>query len=201
MDRPGSARPTQGAAADDASAPGQPRCAYATLVTSDSYVDGALVLLHSLRRALTPYSIVCLATPASLSADSLQRLRQHFDGVIETDLHRSTDHRALAVLGRPDLWSTLTKIQLWNPALFGAWDAVCYLDADTLVRQPIDDMFSRLQTWRSNMPDWRQGGLISASPDTGWPDCFNSGVLLLAPGHECYEALVRRVALKNASFD
>ncbi|KAJ1667326.1 glycogenin glucosyltransferase [Coemansia sp. RSA 1646] len=195
--------PTHGVAAvsADASALRQPQCAYVTLVTSDSYVDGALVLLHSLRRALTPYSIVCLATPASLATDSLQRLRQHFDGVIETDLCRSSDNHALAMLGRPDLWSTLTKIQLWNPALFGAWDAICYLDADTLVRQPIDDMFSRLQTWRSNTPGWRQGGLISASPDTGWPDCFNSGVLLLAPGYECYDALVRRVAQKNASFD
>ncbi|KAJ1906456.1 Glycogenin-2 [Coemansia sp. IMI 209127] len=200
MDGPDGDPLTQGVAGD-ALALRQPRCAYVTLVTSDSYVDGALVLLYSLRRALTPYSIVCLATPTSLSASSLQRLRRHFDGVIETDLHRSSDHRALAILGRPDLWSTLTKIQLWNPALFGAWDAICYLDADTLVRQPIDDMFARLQPWRNNVPGWRQGGLISAAPDTGWPDCFNSGVLLLAPGHECYEALVRRAAQKNASFD
>ncbi|KAJ2685211.1 glycogenin glucosyltransferase, partial [Coemansia sp. RSA 1285] len=194
---------TRGAAAayTDTSTPWQPRHAYVTLVTSDSYVDGALVLLHSLRRMLTPYSIVCLATPASLSAHSLRRLRQHFDGVIETDLHRSTDNRALAILGRPDLWSTLTKIQLWNPALFGAWDAVCYLDADTLVRRSIDDIFTRFQTWCSSVPEWRQGGLVSAAPDTGWPDCFNSGVLLLAPGHECYEGLIRRVAENNASFD
>ncbi|KAJ2661875.1 glycogenin glucosyltransferase [Coemansia sp. RSA 1200] len=189
------------AAYTDTSTPWQPRHAYVTLVTSDSYVDGALVLLHSLRRMLTPYSIVCLATPASLSAHSLRRLRQHFDGVIETDLHRSTNNHALAVLGRPDLWSTLTKIQLWNPALFGAWDAVCYLDADTLVRRSIDDIFTRFQTWCSSVPKWRQGGLVSAAPDTGWPDCFNSGVLLLAPGHECYEGLIRRVAENNASFD
>ncbi|KAJ1992487.1 glycogenin glucosyltransferase [Coemansia spiralis] len=177
------------------------RFAYVTLVTSDSYVDGALVLLHSLRRTLTSYSIVCLVTPLTLSESSLQRLHQHFDGVIETGVRQSTDDHGLALLGRPDLRSTLTKIQLWDPALFGAWDALCYLDADTLVRQSIDDLFSRFYTWRSDVIEWRQGGLISASPDTGWPDCFNSGVLLLAPGYECYQGLVSRATRSDASFD
>ncbi|KAI8325295.1 nucleotide-diphospho-sugar transferase, partial [Martensiomyces pterosporus] len=177
------------------------RFAFTTLVTSDSYVDGALVLLHSLRRTLTPYNIVCLATPLTLSADSLRRLHQHFDGVIETDLRLSDDDQGLSVLGRPDLRSTLTKIQLWDPALFGAWDAVCYLDADTLVRQPIDDVFGRFYTWRENTPAWSDGGLIAASPDTGWPDCFNSGVLLLAPGYACHRDLLRRASLVGSSFD
>ena len=35
-----------------------------------------------------------------------------------------------------------------------------FLDADTLVRQNIDDLFSREE--------------LSAAPDVGWPDCFNS---------------------------
>ncbi|KAJ2851243.1 glycogenin glucosyltransferase [Coemansia brasiliensis] len=170
------------------------RFAYVTLVTSDVYVDGALVLLHSLRRTLTPHSILCLVTPVTLSHDSLHRLQQHFDGVIETDLHESYDTCNLALLGRPDLRSTLTKIQLWHPALFGAWSAICYLDADTLVRQSIDDVFSRFYDWRSDESAWEQGGLVAAAPDTGWPDCFNSGVLLLAPGLECYHALQRRTA-------
>ncbi|KAJ2385153.1 glycogenin glucosyltransferase, partial [Coemansia sp. RSA 2611] len=74
------------------------RFAYVTLVTSDGYVDGALVLLHSLRRTLTPHSVLCLVTPSALSSGSLQRLHQHFDGVIETDLQQSTDDRNLALL-------------------------------------------------------------------------------------------------------
>ncbi|KAJ1720396.1 glycogenin glucosyltransferase [Coemansia erecta] len=181
--------------------PATERFAYVTLVTSDGYVDGALVLLHSLRRTLTPFSVVCLATPHTLSAFSLQRLHEHFDGVIETDVRLSSDDQGLELLGRPDLRSTMTKIQLWDPALFGAWDALCYLDADTLVRQSIDDLFSRYHTWREETPRWREGGLVAASPDTGWPDCFNSGVLLLAPGYECFQSLVRRASSLAASFD
>ncbi|KAJ2159487.1 glycogenin glucosyltransferase [Coemansia sp. RSA 552] len=180
---------------------GAERFAFVTLATSDSYVDGALVLLHSLRRTLTRHSIVCLATPETLSSTALRRLREHFDGVIEADLRQSSDDHNLALLGRPDLRSTLTKIHLWDPALFGAWSAVCYLDADTLVRQPIDDVFERFGSWRAATPEWRQGGLVAAAPDTGWPDCFNSGVLLLAPGFECHQGLLRRVAQTGASFD
>lgn len=177
--------------------------AYVTLVTSDAYVDGALVLLHSLRQTLTPHSILCLATTSDLSQHSLDRLYKHFDGVIGTTVLQSTDNEGLGLLGRPDLRSTLTKIQLWNPALFGAWDAICYLDADTLVRLPIDDIFSRVEPWRhDNHSSWKNGGLIAAAPDTGWPDCFNSGVLLLAPGHGCYEDLARHVtSSSSASFD
>ncbi|KAJ2592294.1 glycogenin glucosyltransferase, partial [Coemansia sp. RSA 1722] len=188
--------------ADTASAqPVNRRFAFVTLVTSDGYVDGALVLLHSLRRTLTPYSIVCLATPSTLSEHSIGRLRQHFDGVIETDVRLSLDDHGLELLGRPDLRSTLTKIQLWDPALFGAWDALCYLDADTLVRQSIDDIFLRYHSWRDDCPQWQEGGLVAASPDTGWPDCFNSGVLLLAPGYGCYQDLVRRTCSLSPSFD
>ena len=42
--------------------------AYVTLVTSDSYVLGALVLAHSLRKSKTTRNIVCLAT-ATISYD------------------------------------------------------------------------------------------------------------------------------------
>ncbi|PIA18124.1 nucleotide-diphospho-sugar transferase, partial [Coemansia reversa NRRL 1564] len=196
MDHVGESQASEAATADSAE-----RFAFVTLVTSDPYVDGALVLLHSLRRTQTPHSIICLATPSTLSHLSMSRLRQHFDGVIESDLQQSSDIRNLSLLGRPDLRDTLTKIQLWDPALFGAWSAICYLDADTLVRLPIDDVFGRFYTWRSSFAEWRHGGLVAASPDTGWPDCFNSGVMLLAPGYECHQGLLREAAKPSASFD
>ncbi|KAI7833156.1 hypothetical protein BX661DRAFT_179270 [Kickxella alabastrina] len=188
-------------AATASAQPGMGRFAYVTLVTSDAYVEGSLVLLHSLRQTMTSHSIICLATPYQLSEHSMERLRHHFDGVIETDVRLSSDSQGLELLGRPDLQSTLTKIQLWDPALFGAWHALCYLDADTLVRQSIDDLFSRYYDWRGDFPGWRDGGLVAASPDTGWPDCFNSGVLLLAPGYGCYRDLVSRASSASASFD
>ena len=42
-----------------------------------------------------------------------------------------------------------------------------FLDADTLILQNSDELFERDE--------------FSASPDAGWPDCFNSGVFVFRP--------------------
>lgn len=41
---------------------------------------------------------------------------------------------------------------------------------------------------------------LSAAPDVGWPDCFNSGVFVYRPSNETYENLVK-FALERGSFD
>lgn len=41
---------------------------------------------------------------------------------------------------------------------------------------------------------------LSAAPDAGWPDCFNSGVFVFKPSDSTYNALVE-FALVNGSFD
>ena len=41
---------------------------------------------------------------------------------------------------------------------------------------------------------------LSAAPDAGWPDCFNSGVFVFSPSDETFDALIN-FALTNGSFD
>lgn len=41
---------------------------------------------------------------------------------------------------------------------------------------------------------------LSAAPDVGWPDCFNSGVYVYTPSEATYESLVK-FALEKGSFD
>lgn len=60
------------------------------------------------------------------------------------------------------------------------------MDADTMVTQNVDDMF--------------EGEEITAAPDPGWPDCFNSGVFVFTPSLDTYRALLD-FALKEGSFD
>lgn len=50
----------------------------------------------------------------------------------------------------------------------------------------IDDLFEREE--------------LSAAPDPGWPDCFNSGVFVYQPSLETYRALIE-LALTEGSFD
>lgn len=41
---------------------------------------------------------------------------------------------------------------------------------------------------------------LSAVPDVGWPDCFNSGVFVFKPSNETYVNL-RNFAAEQGSFD
>lgn len=54
------------------------------------------------------------------------------------------------------------------------------------VLQNIDDLFEREE--------------LSAAPDPGWPDCFNSGVFVYTPSLDTYRALLD-FALLEGSFD
>ena len=54
------------------------------------------------------------------------------------------------------------------------------------VLQNVDELFDREE--------------LSASPDAGWPDCFNSGVFVFKPSQETYESLLS-FATSRGSFD
>lgn len=41
---------------------------------------------------------------------------------------------------------------------------------------------------------------LSAAPDVGWPDCFNSGVFVFTPSVDTYNN-IHAFALSNGSFD
>jgi len=60
------------------------------------------------------------------------------------------------------------------------------MDADTLVLKNIDDLFDREE--------------LSAAPDVGWPDCFNSGVFVFRPSELTYSKLLQ-FAVTTGSFD
>ena len=60
------------------------------------------------------------------------------------------------------------------------------MDADTLVVENIDELFDRDE--------------LSATPDIGWPDCFNSGVFVFKPAEATFKGLVEMVQAEG-SFD
>ena len=68
------------------------RYAFASLLTSDAYLPGALVLAHSLRATQpseTPngdkWQLVCLCTPATLRIQSIKALRHVYDVVVAVE--------------------------------------------------------------------------------------------------------------------
>lgn len=156
--------------------------AWVTLATTDAYALGALVLAHSLRQASTAHQLVIMITPG-VTDTMRSQLSSTFDHVISVDVMDSGDAAHLALMSRPELGVTLTKLHCWTLTQFSK---CVFLDADCLVMTNCDELFEREQ--------------LSAAPDVGWPDCFNSGVFVFTPCADTFRALVQ-LASETGSFD
>ncbi|NWT36551.1 GLYG protein, partial [Chroicocephalus maculipennis] len=110
-------------------------------------------------------------------------LRSVFDEVIEVDTLDSADSVRLALMQRPELGVTFTKLHCWT---LTHYSKCVFMDADTLVLCNVDELFDREE--------------FSAAPDSGWPDCFNSGVFVFRPSLKTYNLLLR-FAAEHGSFD
>lgn len=109
------------------------------------------------------------------------RLRKTWDNII--DIEALGDETVSSCLEQPNLEKIFIKLKLWKLTQF---TKCVFLDTDTLVLQNVDDLFERDE--------------LSASPDVGWPDCFNSGVFVYVPSLETYASLIKH-AEEHGSFD
>jgi glycogenin glucosyltransferase len=87
-------------------------------------------------------------------------------------------------MNRADLLFTFTKINLWRQTQFRK---IVYIDADVVALRAPDELFEIQDTF-------------AAAPDVGWPDAFNSGVMVLSPNMGDYWAL-KTLAGAGDSFD
>ncbi|XP_037097246.1 glycogenin-1a [Syngnathus acus] len=156
--------------------------AFVTLATNDSYAKGAMVLGCSLRDHHTTRKLVALIGP-HVADPCREALRSIFDEVRLVDITDSGDTAHLTLMQRPDLGVTFTKLHCWT---LTHYDKCVFMDADTMALTNIDELFEREE--------------LSAAPDPGWPDCFNSGVFVFRPSVETHEKLLTFCA-EHGSFD
>lgn len=90
----------------------------------------------------------------------------------------------LWLMDRPDLIATFTKIELWRLTQF---ERIVYIDCDIVAVRAPDELLSLEVDF-------------AAAPDVGWPDCFNSGLMVLRPNMQDYFAL-KALAERGISFD
>ncbi|TDZ29531.1 Glycogenin-1 [Colletotrichum spinosum] len=157
---------------------------YATLLLNDTYLPGALVLAHSLRDAGTSKPLAVLVTLESVSAEVITELKAVYDHVIPVPRIRNDRPANLYLMNRPDLHSAFTKINLWRQTQFAK---IVYIDADVVAYRAPDELFDIAASF-------------SAAPDIGWPDLFNTGVMVLNPNMGDYYALIA-MAERGISFD
>jgi len=166
-----------------ASLPGEDQV-YATLLLNDTYLPGALVLAHSLRDAGTSKQLVVLVTLDTVSAEVITELKAVYDHVIPVPRIRNARPANLYLMNRPDLHSAFTKVNLWRQTQFSK---IVYIDADVVAYRAPDELFDIAAPF-------------SAAPDIGWPDLFNTGVMVLTPNMGDYYALIA-MAERGISFD
>ncbi|KAI4204206.1 MAG: hypothetical protein LQ348_001295 [Seirophora lacunosa] len=143
-----------------------------------------MVLAYSLRDNGTKKKLAVLVTLNCLQASTITELKKVYDYLIPVDQIVNKSPANLYLMNRPDLGSTFTKIALWRQTRF---EKIVYLDADMVALRAPDELFD-------------QPSGFAAVPDIGWPDCFNSGLLVLSPNMGDYYGLLA-LAQRGISFD
>ncbi|KAJ6074754.1 uncharacterized protein N7446_002531 [Penicillium canescens] len=157
---------------------------YCTLLLSDHYLPGAMVLAHSLRDNGTKAKLVALFTPDRLQSATINELRTVYDELIPVSSMVNGTPANLWLMDRPDLIATFTKVELWR---LTQYKRVVYIDCDIVALRAPDELLSL-------------DADFAAAPDVGWPDCFNSGLMVLRPNLQDYYAL-KALAERGISFD
>ncbi|XP_050980891.1 glycogenin-2 isoform X1 [Labeo rohita] len=156
--------------------------AFVTLATTDAYSMGCIVVGKSLRRHGTSRKLVVMVSP-NVSRAARLALEYVFDEVVMVDVLDSGDKAHLTLLRRPELGVTFTKLHCWT---LTQYSKCVFLDADTLVLCNVDELFEYEE--------------LSAAPDPGWPDCFNSGVFVFRPSLNTHTQILEHAA-QHGSFD
>lgn len=156
--------------------------AFVTLVTNPEYGLGAAVLGQKLRELGTTRTTLVMVT-GTVPEPTRALLARTWDTVLDVEKLDSGDATRLAVLKRPELGITFSKLNVWKLTQF---TKAVFLDADTMPLKNIDDLFAFEE--------------LSACRDAGWPDVFNTGLFVLRPSIGTYDALIRRAA-DEGSFD
>lgn len=111
-------------------------------------------------------------------------LQDLFDYVIPVDRISNPNPGNLYLIDRGDLLYAFTKINLWRLTQF---NKIVYIDADVVALRAPDELFDRRASF-------------AAVSDIGWPDIFNSGVMVLNPDMGTFWAL-QSLAASGDSFD
>ncbi|PGH04844.1 hypothetical protein AJ80_08453 [Polytolypa hystricis UAMH7299] len=143
-----------------------------------------MVLAHSLRDNGARAKLVVLVTLDGLKVSTIDELKTIYDEVIPITHIVNHSPANLYLMDRPDLISTFSKIELWKQTQY---KQIVYIDADCVAVRAPDELLT-LDT------------SFAAVPDIGWPDCFNTGVMVLRPNMKDYYALLA-LAQRGISFD
>lgn len=152
------------------------RYTYVTMLYSDNFLPGLLVLHHSLKKAHSKYPLLVLVT-ANVSKDiifmitSLGMQTERFDFIVNPDATKPARFR--------EMYSKLY--------IFGMehYDKIVYIDSDMLVCANIDILFSKKHLSAAN-----SGGMLPEHTD--WKD-LNAGLLVVVPNRATLNDMLSKI--------
>lgn len=151
--------------------------AFVSILTTDSYVFGALVLWKSLMDTNPKHPFYLLVTP-NLSVETMKLLETSEIKLIKINpiknpiLDNKNDRR----------YYNYSKLNMWSLVQF---DKIVYLDADMIVMHNIDELFEK-----QNMSSTNSGGWLPGKKD--WKQ-LNSGLIVLEPSKLIFEDMKSKV--------
>ena len=152
---------------------------YVSILTTDSYVFGLLVLWKSLMDTNPKYPFHLLITP-NLSKETMNLLEISKIKLIKINPIKNP------ILNDPNdrRFYNYSKLNMWSLTQF---DKIVYLDADMVILHNIDELFEK-----KNMSSTNSGGWLPDKKD--WKE-MNSGMIVLEPSATIFEHMKSQVGL------
>ena len=152
--------------------------AYVSILTTDDYLPGLLVLHKSLLNTNTQYPFLVLLTKnISMEVVFVIKKQNIQYKVIEKEINNPTD------VGQNHRWfPTYSKLHVFDQAQY---EKIVYLDVDIVILRNIDELFKY-----EHMSATNAGGMLPRK--SSWTH-LNSGVFILEPSHNLFEDMIRKV--------
>jgi len=150
---------------------------YVSILTTDSYLFGALVLWKSLNDTKPKYPFHLLVTP-NLSDETMTLLDKSGIKTIKIDPIKNP------ILNDPKdrRYYNYSKLNMWSLTQF---DKIVYLDADMVVMHNIDELFTK-----PNLSSTNAGGVLHKD----WKQ-LNSGLIVLEPSQSIFNHMKSQVGV------
>lgn len=143
------------------------------------YMEGALALGQSLTRVRSALPRICLVTPEvpKLFHAYLEKVGWTVKEVEAIDCNQQdASNQDDGKVG------TCTKFRAWE---LTDYDRIIFLDSDTIVLRPIDNMALDVGTEAAI-----SNASFAAAPEPSSSDTFNSGVMLIQPSADTFQKLI-----------
>ena len=165
--------------------------AYVTLITTNSYMPGVLVLWKSLMSTNTKYPLYCVVT-SEVSETNRNLLKSLGIQLIDRpEIPMPDQIRSYNEQNGPELKNWYKAFSKFHIFGLDQFDKIVYLDCDTFVKNNIDELFDKphmsgtvdCDGLNPNTSDYLVAG-------DNYFRYFNSGVLVIEPSKELFEDLM-----------